>query len=311
MPQNISFSLSDKNLRRICEVNNFIIPADKMIFFGLRGMLPVNLEDHSFKGEQAVGLADINYINPRCTLGQWLPKEKKLSIFPGSTVPHQNYVSKSVLKKGEGANQLMTGFYSDYRKGVHKAGSSTGHDAFRQVSSHPIRRTSDDIDFDNDDRVEYENPNDNIHAGWCMGVSSTNYASAGCQVLVGYPQCSKRGSQPATGPWKVFKKNAYDLSQNRFGYILLDGREAYRIVSAGTTKISARLRFGSKGELVNKLQKNLKSKGFYEGNVDDDFGNRTLRAVLQFQTSAFGPSADDGIVGPQTAAALKLSWPNI
>lgn len=37
----------------------------------------------------------------------------------------------------------------------------------------------------------------------------------------------------------------------------------------------------------------------------------TLRAVLQFQTTSFGPDADDGIVGPQTAAALKLSWPNI
>jgi len=307
----MSFTLSDKSLRRLCEVNNFTFPADKMIFFGLRGMLPLNPEDHSFKVEHVIELVDVNYLNPRCVLGQWLPKEKKFAIFPGSTVPHQNYVSKSVLKKGEGANQLMTGYYSDYRKGVHKAGSPTGHDAFRQISSHPIRRTSDDFDFDNDDRVEYENPNDNIHAGWCTGLSSINYASAGCQVLVGYPQCTKRGQQPATGPWKVFKKNAYDLSQKSFGYILLDGREAYRVVTAGNSKVSARLRFGSKGELVNKLQKNLKSKGFYEGDVDDDFGNRTLRAVLQFQTTSFGPEADDGIVGPQTAAALKLSWPNI
>ncbi|MCZ7615967.1 MAG: hypothetical protein M5T52_21045 [Ignavibacteriaceae bacterium] len=121
-------------------------------------------------------------------------------------IPHRDYVSKSVIKSGQGANQLMTGYYSDYRKGVHKAGSPTGHDAFRQVSSHPIQRTSDDIDFDNDDRVEYENPNDNIHSGWCMGINSTNYASAGCQVLVGYPQCQKRGSQTATGAWKIFKK---------------------------------------------------------------------------------------------------------
>jgi len=307
----MSFSLTDKTLRRLCEVNNFNLPEDKMVFFGLRGMLPLNLEDHSFKGEQVVELVDVNYLNPRCTLGQWLPKEKKFAIFPGSTVPHQNYVSKSVSKKGDGANQLMTGYYSDYRKGVHKAGSPTGHDAFRQISSHPIRRTSDDFDFDNDDMVEYENPNDNIHAGWCMGLSSTNYASAGCQVLVGYPQCIKRGQQLATGPWKVFKKNAYDLPQKSFGYILLDGREAYRVVSAGNLKVSARLRFGSQGELVNKLQKILKSKSFYEGNVDDDFGNRTLRAVLQFQTTSFGPNADDGIVGPQTASALKLSLPNL
>ncbi len=306
----MSFTITDKIIRRLCEVNSFVFPANEMIFFGLRGALPTNTEDNSFNGEHNIELADVNYINPRCTIGQWLPKQKELAVFPGSTVPHQDYVNKSKLKSGEGANQLMTGYYSDYRKGVHKAGSSTGHDAFRQVSSHPIRRTSDDLDFDNDDRVEYENPNDNIHAGWCMGINSTQYASAGCQVLVGYPQCQKRGQQQATGPWKIFIKNAYDLSQKSFGYVLLDGREVYRIVTAGNSKVSARLRFGSQGELVNKLQKTLKSKGFYEGNIDDDFGNRTLRAVLQFQTASFGPNADDGIVGPQTASMLKISWPN-
>ena len=307
----MSFTLTDKSLRRLCDVNNFVVSANAMTFFGLRGILPVYTEDHTLKGEQNVELADVNYINPRCTLGQWFPKDKQFAIFPGSTVPHKNYVSKSVLKNGQGANQLMTGYYSDYRKGVHKAGSSTGHDAFRQVSSHPIRRTSDDVDFDNDDRVEYVNPNDNIHAGWCMGVSSNNYASAGCQVLVGYPQCKRRGQQPATGPWKIFKKNAYDLPQTSFEYILLDGREAFRVVAAGMSKVSARLRFGSQGDLVSKLQKALKNKGYYEGNIDDDFGNRTLRAVLQFQTAAFGPNADDGIVGPQTASALKIRWPNV
>jgi len=307
----MSFTLTDKNLRKLCEVNSFITSSNEMVFFGLRGMLPVNLEDHTFRVEQILELADINYINPRCTLGQWFPKDKKFAIFPGSTVPHQSYVSSSVLTNGEGSNQLMTGYYSDYRKGVHKAGSLTAHEAFRQVSSHPIRRTSDDLDFDNDDRVEYENPSDNIHSGWCMGVNASKYASAGCQVLVGYPQCKSRGQQPATGPWKVFKKNAYDLPQKSFGYILLDGREAFRVVSAGMLKISTRLRFGSQGDLVSKLQKALKNKGFYEGNIDGDFGNRTLRAVLQFQTASFGPNADDGIVGPQTASALKLSWPNM
>lgn len=307
----MEFKLSDSVLRRICEVNSFPIRTNEMIFFGLRGALPVDVEDCEFGTEQKVVLGDINYINPRCTLGQWLPKEKEFALFSGSTVPHRDYVSKSVSKGGAGANQLMTGYYKDYRKGVHKAGSPTGHDAFRQVSSHPIQRTTDDLDFDNDDRVEYENPNDNIHAGWCMGINSTQYASAGCQVLVGYPQCQKRGNQPATGPWKVFKKNAYDISQKSFGYILLDGREAFRIASAGSTKVSARLRFGSQGNLVKKLQKALQTKSFYEGNIDGDFGERTLRAVLKFQTASFGPNADDGIVGPQTAAALKISWPDL
>ena len=307
----MEFELNDSILRRFCEVNNFNVRKSEIIFFGLRGALPLNVEDCEFNSTHKVVLTDINYLNPRCTLGQWLTKEKELAVFPGSSVPHRDNVRKSISKGGEGANQLMTGYYSDYRKGVHKAGSSTGHDAFRQVSSHPVQRTSDDIDFDNDDRVEYENPNDNIHSGWCMGINSTNYASAGCQVIVGYPQCEKRGSQPATGPWKVFKKNAYDLSQTSFGYILLDGREAFRIAAAANSKISARLRFGSHGDLVKKLQKALQTKSFYEGNIDGDFGERTLRAVLKFQTTSFGSNSDDGIVGPQTASVLKLGWPEL
>jgi murein L,D-transpeptidase YcbB/YkuD len=305
----MSFIISDKSLHRICEVNGFEVRKNEMVFLGLRGMLPENPEDQKFKAEHKVQLADVNYTNPRCTLGQWLPRDKQFALFPGSTVPHIKYVRESVARNGEGANQLMTGYYADYRKGVHKPGSETGHDAFRQISYHPVRRTADDLDFDNDDRVEFQNPNDNIHAAWCMGVNATQYASAGCQVIVGYPQCQRRAQ--ATGPWKDFKKNAYDLSQKSFGYFLLDGREAKRVVSAGAAKVSARLRFGSKGELVKKLQKALQGKGFYEGNIDGDFGSRTLRAVLQFQTAAFGEDADDGIVGPQTAAALKLSWLNI
>lgn len=68
---------------------------------------------------------------------------------------------------------------------------------------------------------------------------------------------------------------------------------------------------GSSGALVTELQKALKSKGFYEGEVDLDFGNRTLRAVLAFQESAFGENQDNGIVGPVTAEALGLTsiWP--
>jgi hypothetical protein len=177
------------------------------------------------------------------------------------------------------------------------------------VSSHPVQRTSDDVDFDNDDRVEYENPNDNIHAGWCMGI---NFQIRKCRLsgLVGYPQCQ---NAVAACNWRMesIQKNAYDLTQKSFGYILLDGREVHRIASAVNSKVSARLRFGSQGDLVKKLQKVLQTKSFYEGNIDGDFGERTLRAVLNFQTSFFGPNADDGIVGPQTAAVIKLSWPEL
>ena len=169
--------------------------------------------------------------------------------------------------------------------------------------------TADDFDFDNDDRVEFTNPYDNIHAAWSMGTDHDYYASAGCQVVVGYPRCEKRGDVDNVGPWAVFQKRAYELDdQQRFPYMLLNGRDAQRIATYNGRKMSVRLRFGSKGPLVETLQKALRDRFYYEGNLDGDFGKKTLKAVLQFQTDHFGPSADDGIVGPMTSEALKIEW---
>lgn len=308
----MTIKVREEHLRRLCEINSFPIPEDGMVFLGLRGCLPVDEDNEDFAAEHEIIPAEINYLNPRCTLGQWLPKEGKMALFPGSTVPHIKHVKISKERNGLGANQLMTGYYKDYRKGIHGVGKATGHEAFRQTEGHPIRRTADDFDFDNDDRVEFENPYDNIHAAWSMGINHDYYASAGCQVIVGYPACEKRGKEPDEGPWRVFKKNAYDRKQqDRFPYMLLNARDAQKVALRATQKMSARLRFGSESDLVAQLQETLKKSNYYEGEVDGDFGRRTIRAVLKYQTATFGPEADDGIVGPITASALKIPWPHV
>ncbi len=305
------FTFSEAHLRRLLAINSFPLPADGLVFFGLRGCLPVDDDRHDFAAAHPLYLADYDHIHPRCTLGQWLPKDRTIALFPGSTVPCLRYVKRSVDRGGRGANMMMTGMYLDYRKGWHRAGKPTGHEAFRQTAGRPIRRTADDFDYDNDDRVEFTNPYDNLHAGWCMGVEATSFASAGCQVLVGYPKCSRRGNKGDAGPWKHFKANAYGLAQNSFSYVLLNGRDALKVSGKDGAPQTARLRYGSRGSLVTELQEALKGKGHYEGKVDDDFGRRTIRAVLDFQTEVFGDNEDDGIVGPLSAAALDLNWPKI
>jgi len=305
----MSFTLSDRVLRRLCEINSFAVPNSELVFFGLRGCLAVNPDEHQFGPQHALEVVACDYIHPRCVLGQWRPEARTLAVFPGSTVPHAKYVKTSVEQDGSGTNQVMSGFYQDYRKGVHKNGKPTGHDAFRQTEGHPIRRTSDDFDFDNDDRVEFMNPYDNIHAAWSMGVNHNEYASAGCQVVVGFPKCESRGVKPDAGAWKTFKANAYKISQSQFGYILLSSLDAQMVAQAGSQKLQAKLRFGSSGSLVTKVQKRLKTKGFYEGEIAGNFELRTCRAVLECQTAMFGPRADDGIVGPMTAEALGVAWP--
>ena len=301
------FTLTEAHLLRLWTLNHFPVPQDRWVFFGLRGCLPVDDAAGDFAAAHPVRVEAVDYIHPRCTLGQWRPGGG-FALFPGSTVPHRTHVATSRPAGGAGTNQLLTGCYPDYRKGRHKAGTKTGHDAFRQDNQLPVQRSSDDLDFDADDRVEFEQPFDNLHAGWSHGTDHDSFASAGCQVVVGFPQCPKRNGKEDTGPWKTFKGNAYAIEQDSFFYVLLTGHEAERL-ALSTTSPGARLRYGSKGPLVTAVQQALKAQGFYEGRLDEEFGLRTLRAVLRFQATEFGPRGDDGIVGAQTASALGIDWP--
>lgn len=65
-----------------------------------------------------------------------------------------------------------------------------------------------------------------------------------------------------------------------------------------------KLQEGSSGNEVNALQTRLRELGFYGGNIDGEFGPITKRGVLLFQKSE--RLKQDGIVGPQTWAALEV-----
>ncbi len=306
----MSFELKESHLKRLCDLNFFPVPADGMVFFGFRGCLPTDPDNSEFGSKHSLVLRDVNHSNPRCTLGQWLPKTKTFAVFPGSTVPHRSYITPGVGNKGVGSNRLSTGYYSDYRKGIHKAGTPTAHDAFKQTEARPIRRTGDDYDYENDDRVEFSNPYDNFHAAWCQSAQANKFASAGCQVVVGFPKCAKPNHKFSVGPWKTFVDNAYKITQTSFPYLLLDGKDAEKVVASGTNKLAVRLRFGSENKLVTNIQKALRKEGYYEGEIDESFKERTWRAVMNYQTARFGPYEDDGVVGPITAAALSVKWPS-
>ena len=65
---------------------------------------------------------------------------------------------------------------------------------------------------------------------------------------------------------------------------------------------SARLKKGSRGAAVKKLQTALKEQGYYTGKIDGIFGSSTQKAVKAFQKRK-GLKAD-GIAGPQTQEKL-------
>ncbi|NJL20775.1 MAG: hypothetical protein HC895_08140 [Leptolyngbyaceae cyanobacterium SM1_3_5] len=62
------------------------------------------------------------------------------------------------------------------------------------------------------------------------------------------------------------------------------------------------LRIGDSNIVVALLQTQLASLGFYQGEIDGEFGAQTEAAVIQFQTSQ--GLVPDGIAGAQTLAAL-------
>lgn len=305
------FDLTVDHLEQLCALNEFNPGSGTMVFFAARGCLPVNSTDLSLAPSHRLSIAQVDWTHPRCTLIQLDRAKHAFATYAGSTVPHLMYLRRASQAHGEGANQLLTGMFNDFRKGKHKPGTKTEHWAFRQSNPRPYRRTSDDFDIDDNDPVEYGNPFDNLHAAWCGSVDDDHYGSAGCQVVVGYPECPQRQGQPATDPWRTFQQRAYDLAQGRFTLVLLNGTEYERLATRGPAGME-RVRFGSSGVRSRHVQEALMkhpSKFLEAGDVDGVIGPRSLRAMMQFQRLAFGPSGTDGICGPQTARALGIAWP--
>ena len=301
-------------------INSFLRnKEDKLIFFGLRGCLPAEWPkaDSSFAPNQTLKLVEINYENARCTIGQWDTEKDSLAVFPGSTVPTLKYVVEAEKKAGSGTNQLMTGYFL-FEKGVHREGQPTGHEAFRQLGTRACRRTADNevAVYQPTDPVS-EVDDDNLHAAFGDKLEGT-YSSAGCQVVLGYPQCQEYRD---VEPWPTFRKAAYAIQQKQFSYILLDGVQVAQIVKDPDAPTPLLLRCGSLDSalprqfagLITQIQTSLKEVGSYTGNLDGNFGAQTAAAVAKFQNDKVGPIYVDAVVGPQTGKYLlnKTDWPTL
>jgi hypothetical protein len=304
----MSFVINHRLMRALCARNFFPVPEDGMVFFGLRGCLPADPEDHSFAGSHTLNTADVNYRNPRCTIGQWLPAKKLLAVYPGSTCPNEDCVRAARGKGGEGANQLLTGYYT-FVKGMHHADKPSGHKAFRQEETRVVLRNVDDMDFDGQDTADEGMQADNLHCAFSANINS-GYSSAGCQVVVGFPNRND-GKTIESGPWAFFRQAAYNLDQKSFRYVLLRGTEVAAMAQKIDLMRPAQVRFGSHGEAVRGAQKRLHELGRINFVPDADCGARTQLAIVRFQVDQMGPESADGILSTNTATQLGLDWPMI
>lgn len=285
--------------------------APEITLFGLRGCSPANGAGGGPAASHRLSAAPVDYVHPRCTIGFYRPGTG-IAVFPGSTVPYGASVQRGVRRGGEGVNQLCVGLHPGYTKGFHKqSNAERRHRALRMERKLPIQRSADDADFDADDNVEFEAPFDNIHCGWTASVQTPKYSSLGCQVMVGFPRPVE------SGPWKNFIEAIYAVPQQTFSYALFNGTEAlFTATAPAPVGLPLVLRYGSLdtngATLVNDVQQALQARGFLTAAPDGQFGFKTLSAVMAFQRTVLGRAAVDGIVGPQTGAALGIApWPTL
>ena len=295
------------------------VPESGLVFFGFRGMLPLDPSGTGFAAAHRVRLVTTDNVLIRCTLGQWRPADGTLALFPGSTVPNRNAIASARQHNGIGANMLMPGKYA-YERGVHKVATLRAHRAFRQGMFFPVWRSSDDLDFDLRDRLDTAGidpdhyPWDNLHCAHHDNLDTPGYSSNGCQVVAGRPTMPLTGNKPETGPWARFITNAYGpdaQGQTRFAYLLFSGSEAGMFANQPDGAFKRSLRFGSAGEWVVKVQQALRGEGFPFLETDGGLGRNTLEALMAFQGREFGAGTADGIVGTNTAGALGIEWPTM
>lgn len=304
-PQGTTFTLRSADLERLYALNSF--PADhgggSVVLFGLRGCGIIIAGDR-FEGEVVLVDRRPDHAAARCVMGVWNREAGKIAVFPASTVPNVQAVVGWQRRRDAG-NLLPTGFYR-YITGTHKA--RPGCLLLRKTADQPrvvvVRRSSNDLRYDRTDAVDPCAPGDNIHPSFFRNAEM-GFSSFGCQVVVG--SADHAGNH--TGPWASFRAaiglpERGALDGRPYGYMLLTGAEANlasMLRRAGTADDAAdwnalkRLRFGSHGAAVNRLQAALGLPS-----PDGDFGPNTSDRFHQRQRALF-ENRCDGICSPEVA----------
>lgn len=202
--------------------------------------------------------------------------KSSLIALSGRSIPHRKYQAQQMAGTAN-VNKIASGYYSAaFRKGFHR-----GYKALVQNRAFTIWRSLDMIYGNADDYIQNAIVADNFHG----------YApySAGCITVEG-------AMDPPSGGWEralnwIYKTHERDTY---FNAILFEHDD----LSAN----APRLRIGSTGEPVLRLQKNLTKLGL-PCKADADFGPWTHMQLRIFQSRrGITPS---GIMDDATASALE------
>ena len=310
LPAGVNFALSAADLEFLSVANDF--PAaetgNRPVLFGLRGAAIVSGDssgDGAWRDEVILQDRRPNHFDARCVMGVWSRTTGKIAVYPGSTVPNADAVTQWLTSRDAG-NMLPAGFYR-YICGEHngRPGCFLLRKPDGSKRSVIVRRSSDNLIYENTDVVDNCQPGDNIHPAFSDNPSW--FSSLGCQVVIGKATTSGQHA----GPWSQFRRSAGLTDGNgepgaAFVYMLLTGREALlasQLRQSSQThdpvaqSALRRLRFGSSGAAVKLLQAKLGAV------ADGGFGAATAELLHAMQRS-LAQGRSDGIYTPKLDEAL-------
>ncbi len=251
-----------------------------------------------------------NHRDFRCIIGICDPATRRLWAYQASTVPNAAYVFKCHSAYAAGTkiddlegNILLTGCYT-MTVGNHKKVPTALRLSKTSTGADPavVLRSLSDVTYDRFDCFHRTAPADNLHPAFL----AQGFSSAGCLTLPGNYTNGQH-----TGLWADFR-NALGVDEQsegrQFSLMLLTGRDAAMAanirVSGGNKSTLMRLRTGSKGETVVRLQNAL--------GLDPDssqlVGPLTRHHLIYRQHEKLGWA--DGIYSPAMDQLLGLKvWP--
>lgn len=319
LPAGTEFDLTAADIEALVRFNAFRALPGRLIF-ALRGARLVGADKR--EGVESITLVDQrpDHRDFRCVIGVLDRDSGRIWAFRASTVPEAKALVNGVRKAAQGVfegNVLPTGCYT-YTVGTHRAGTSgeirgvlrlskTRDGASRVIAL----RSLEDVVYDRRDFWHDCAPADNIHPG----RRRQGFSSLGCLTL---PGDYDRGSRVHTGLWADLREAlgmgrtfAAGDDGRQFSVMLLTGMDAALAASLRTAgglddparanPALLRIRFGSAGEAVARMQQQLG----LEPDSSQLVGPVTRLALVTRQQRRLGWA--DGILSPDVEADLGLS----
>lgn len=314
------FELDARGLELLIRANSFEPTRDNgRIIFALRGAeLVTSLTSAQAMTRQqdraSLTLRDCrpNHKEFKCVIGVYDLTTNRLSGFASSTAPNRGAVAGYYANRQSG-NMMPTGCYS-FEVGWHlvsKPERKMPGCLVENGRQKCVHRSINDMVYDLKDLWEnHRLHGDNLHPA--KGAQSAKFSSLGCLVVAGDYKCasSDRAKGTHTGEWALFRQ-ALGLTKagtgdhgRRFDVVLLTGLEAAiasQMAANGTganealvTEALGRLRQGSRGERVKRLQRGLglAETGVLSHDVVKAWTDRQKKDFSDVAQGVFSPDAD-------------------